>query len=196
MRPTVAVIIPTMNNRDDLTIESIRSALCQTVPAHEIFIICEQGPLNDLITRINYTIQNMTSTHFVWLCDDDLLKPDFIEQTTAHIDGHDIVYTGMDLFGTSNHIEHARQWGEDIKHDTIPFISSLCSKEMFLKVGGFDHVVFCDWDFWWKCYEANARAYRLDLPLWSHRQHPGQSSNRINWQSCREEVLAKHQKVA
>lgn len=188
MHKTVAIIITTRYVRDNLIQDAFASALDQTEHANEIFIA---GRLNqtlpECLERVNDIVKNMASSHFILLNDDDRLHRDFIKETAAH--DADIVYTAMRIFGDMEQVVPCRPWGDNIRQDTAPWVTSLISKDIFLQVGGYDPMPFYDWNFYWKAYDAGATAKTVNQPLFMHRSHPGQHSHEIDWQAERERVM-------
>lgn len=156
--------------------------------------ISEEG----MCARLNQAIAESMCDAFVLLCDDDKIEPTFLERTVAEMERAeaDIVYTDLKRFGTSDRIIRAPEWtSANIEHSTVPFVTSLCTKGMWAKVGGYEDVPFFDWEFWWKCFHAGASAEHLREPLFLYRDHPGQASYREDLAANRRITLQRHREM-
>jgi hypothetical protein len=198
----VLVIVPT-HDRTEFVAEAIASVMSQTRPADELVITGNIGPGiitdTDLGDRMNQAIENSDCDAFVMLGDDDTLCHGFLERTVAHMEqtGVDIVYTDCNVFGDRNCYGAALgEWTkENIDRNTVPLVTSLCTKSAWRRAGGYANVQLFDWDFWWRCFYSGATASWLRAPLWNYRRHPGQDSNTIDWGVTRDQVLARFDRL-
>lgn len=195
MDSRVSVIIPTSGTRNEMLKEAVQSVLDQTVNPYEIIVYYDnsmftQYPQTGTWEKFNQGIRKATGTHFIVLGDDDKLHPQFIEKTTEVCT--DIVYTDMQMFGSCNDLIKARPWTkEDIERDTVPWVTSLCSMEVFKKLEGYDPTLqYGDWDFWWRAYEAGFTATPIHEPLFLYRRHQG---NFPQDHKFKLEVINKHE---
>jgi hypothetical protein len=109
--------------------ETLDSILKQTLHPVEV-IINFQWEQGANFQRLNRCISQSKCEAFIPLCDDDLLAPTFIEETSALLtDNTECVYTGLQNFGDENGIHMPG------KH---PFFSSLYSKKVWEELGGYD----------------------------------------------------------
>lgn len=194
----VLVIIPT-HDRTEFYREAIDSVFVQTRQADELVITGNVGPgvitNASLADRINQAIEQSHCDAFVILCDDDQLKPDYIERTARAMEltGVDVVYTDCQLFGY--HVGVGQALGEwtrqNIDRNTVPLVTSLCSRRAWVRAGGFEDVPFFDWDFWWRCFYTGATAKWIREPLWSYRTYPENSAKRDYLELSRKEALAR-----
>jgi glycosyltransferase involved in cell wall biosynthesis len=177
----IAVIIPTQFKRETL-IESIASVQTQTRKPDEVIIV--NG--TNQAAQMNQAIRMSTCDAFVYLSDDDLLEPTFIEVHEINFGrGYEIVCSAFTEFGDRN--------GTHIIN--FPCATGLFSKRSWEAVGGFDESIGMafDWEFAIRLKEQNIAYKQLGEPLWKYRTHPGQGSN--DWDAMGESgkrIKAKH----
>lgn len=164
---TITVFIPTKFERDYI-LESFESIYKQTRKPDEVIVIKGKNQAD----QMNHAVRMSTSDAFIYLADDDLLNPDFIErheQTMLETDA-DIVASHLQEFGQRDGIHH---WG------TKPFICCLIKKSVWEKVGGFpewpDGQSCVDGDFMDIVVKSGFKIERLNAPLWKYRVHSGQT---------------------
>jgi glycosyltransferase involved in cell wall biosynthesis len=201
----VLVIIFTWD-REEYWREALDSVLKQTRPADEIVITGNVGhespyfreATDRTIERINAIIEKSDCDAFVMLCDDDRLQPIYLERTLKLMEEQrtDIVYTGFKSFGQSDVQAIPGEWTKDnIDGNTVPYITTLCSKEAWKRAGGFEHPFFPqfypDWFFWWKCFYTGATATRVPEPLFDYRVHATQATTWQNTDESRQNTLQK-----
>lgn len=135
---TISVIIPTQNNRPEMLKEAIASVKAQTVPAHEIIVVdYEDNTEGNQARRINYGVKKSTGTHYVFMGDDDMLMPNFIEKMTELAGDYDIISTGFQNFGEDDGINYPGR---------VPLCSTIVSRKMYDKTIGYEEGagVACD----------------------------------------------------
>jgi glycosyltransferase involved in cell wall biosynthesis len=128
----VLVVIPT-HDRTEFYREAIDSVFMQTRQADELVVTGNVGPgvltNASLADRINDAISRSDCDAFVILCDDDQLKPDYIERTAKLMEesGVDIVYTDCTVFGDRDCEASALgEWNQtNIDRNTVPLVTSL-----------------------------------------------------------------------
>lgn len=195
----VLVVIPT-HDRLEFLGEAMASVEAQTRPADQLVITGNVGPgvisNAGIEERLNRAIEDSDCDAFSVLCDDDTLAPEFLERTVHAMEREqvDIVYTDCTLFGDRTGDASALgQWTkENIDRNTVPLITSLCTKSAWKRAGGYQPCPFFDWDFWWRCFYTGATAFWLREHLWNYRIHPGQQGNTPQMAQWRTEILARH----
>ena len=175
----VSIIIP--NNNDKYIEETLNSIKAQTYKNYEVIILStrEYGDIG-LNKKVNLGAKKAKGEYLLVLSDDDTIEPDYLEKTVEMMKDVDIVYTDMRNFGDYNSIDIAMDWNKgNFQGSTVPYITSLVRKEMFNKVGGWEEeeYVYGDWNFWSKCFKAEATAFHLREPLFNYRRHKEQASN-------------------
>ncbi len=218
----ILVVVP-IHDRLEFIGEALESLARQTRLPDEVMVTGNVGvigealeslarqihPLNEsvrwtvtddsLTVRVNAAIRESRSDAFVLLCDDDKLEPSFLEKTSRMMERYsdDIVYTDLRRFGGATNIMPALAWTEEqIELTTVPFITSLCTKKRWERVGGYeDGVPFADWNFWWKCFHTGASAIHLPEPLFLYREHPGQRQHHEDLEESRRILLEHHNRT-
>ena len=214
MKTSYTVLIPSYKSTEYIE-EAINSVLNQTIQADEIIIgtnIKAQELKNKLETylkdprfkfldvggeeiqkpsrKFNMIAEIATSTHLIFLCEDDMLCPTFIEEVSQYPE-YDVVYTDMEVIGMNPHYEKAQEWNaENFRQSTVPFVNSVVKKDMWSKIKWRDEgYSFFDWDFWWRCFKAGATAKHIEKYLFLYRTHPKQDSNFVNMALARENTI-------
>jgi len=137
--------------------------------------------------KLNKAVSNMSSDTFICLCDDDKLDPTFIEKTTKLMEEKDadLVGTWLENFGDEQGVHQPGY---------VPFVTALCKKEIWERVGGYDPSagMAADWDFYWLCKEQGAKIEYLNEPLFKRREHPQQVSKIGDWEASGRYIRHKH----
>ncbi len=138
----MTVAVPT-RNRARLLRETIESVLAQTYEAFEL-VVCDNASNDDTgavvatfgdrvryvrsdrdvgpVANINRCLAEMDSEYGIVLCDDDLIRPSFLEQVVAVLDQHarvGLVYTACDLIGSDGSILRRSTSWNDLDVDTV-----------------------------------------------------------------------------
>jgi len=186
----VTVIIATNGERDEFLKQATESVKNQTTPVDLIIVTGPKGPwsdTNNLYEKWNKGIAKCKTPLFIPLCDDDWLDTTYAEKTIGRMDRqqYDIVGTPIECFGTHPGVHGPSK---------LPFVTALCKKEYWERVGGYDErgLMCADYDFWWMCYDAGAQIGYVDEPLLKYRKHPGQVSNIGDWQRDVRTMWDKH----
>ena len=205
----VSFIIPCLKYRDYI-LEAIDSIKKQTIQDYEIIVVSNEVDtrLNDLeklgvkfiqstnfapSLKINEGFKVSSGNYITILSDDDKIEPDFIEK--MYDENYDVVYSDMQVFGTKSFYVGASDWNKcQFRISTVPFITSMVSRRMFMIVNGYDVINYYDWDFWFKCFEAGAKAKRVRLPLFNYRATETNEASFKQDPKFRDEILAKHKK--
>lgn len=163
----ITVFIPTRFEREFI-LEALASVYNQTRKPDEVIIV--KG--NNQAAQMNQAVQMSTGDAFIYLADDDLLEPEFIEKHEAMMNetNGDIVASALREFGDRDGVH---EWAGK------PFICALIKKSLWERVGGFpawpDGQSMVDGDFMDICQKSGARFVRIPEPLWKYRIHPGQT---------------------
>ena len=185
---TTCIVIPTF--RPVLLQQALASVNAQTMQPTEVCVMPDDG--THWIARLNRAIEASSCDAMLMLGDDDLLHSEYLEATLPVMEqtGADICYTDLQYFGAMSHVQAARNWTkEDIDENTSPFITSLFRKSIWEKVGGWNpDLIYADWDFWWKCFEAGAKAVHVHKPLFLYRS-PGSNVDHI---AARRQIMKHH----
>lgn len=126
----------------------------------------------------NAGVGQVKTDYFMMLGDDDYVNPDALLLAKDKLAGSDIdVLVSL----VRNFGDNDRVWGRNIeafdifKHNHIPYCSPI-RYSLWEKLGGFEHGVFFDWNFWMKAKRAGAKFGFFGVPLTHIRVWPGQTS--------------------
>jgi len=160
----IAVIIPTQFTRDTLA-ESIASIQTQTRKPDEVIIVNGENQA----AQMNQAISMSTCDAYVYLSDDDLLEPNFIQVHENNLKGgHHVVCAAFEEFG-DRHGTHILNF---------PCATGLYSKWVWNQLGGYDEEIGLafDWEFAIRMKDNNIGYKQLGDVLWKYRTHPWQGS--------------------
>lgn len=159
--------------------EAIASAKNQTVAPKEIIVEQFPGRENpdNQTMKINQGISKVTADAYVFMGDDDQLKPNFIERMSAEMEktGADIVSSFFDDFG-----DQVGAHGPN----AFPLCSTIVKKSIWEKVGGFPLKAgpASDALFYLLCLDAGAKWAKIGDSLYLSRVHKSAFSNTADWE--------------
>lgn len=190
MNPLVSVVI--LSHRADLLPEALASVLAQDVP--NVQVIVQHAP-ERWMEKLNEAAGIARGEYLAILCEDDALAPGFLAATIAAIrHGYDIAYTDRAVFGDADYVERAGAWAPEAFATHAPvFITALMRTALWRSLGGFDAALtFADWDFWYRAWQAGAKAVRVPQPLFRYRIHERQDSHTIDFAAATAEMYRAH----
>lgn len=183
----VACIMPTANKRPQMILEALESLKNQTVPVDELFILSDEER-NTVWSRINKGVYLSIADAFFVLCDDDIIRPNFIEETKRVMEetNADLVSVALENFGTMTGVHQC---------GATPFMTTLTRRSIWEKAGGYDNNAGLpgDYDFYLTCLEKGAKWSKIAEPLFLFRTHDVKWSNEDDWASGFAYVKKKHQ---
>lgn len=175
---SISCIIPTLSERPEMLSEAVNSAKAQIVPFKEIIVESVPGreePDNQAI-KINSGISRSTADFYLFMGDDDMLKPNFVERMTQVIGetNADIVSSKFENFGDSVG-EHGP--------NAYPLCSTVVRRSLWERVGGFPLMAgpAVDALFYFKCFDARANWVKIGDVLYRSRVHKDQFSHTADW---------------
>lgn len=182
----ISVIIPHQNKRPEWLKEAKNSLKNQTFQDFELIEEIGEG-----YEKLNTGILKSKGKYIVFLSDDDIFPPDFLEKCVNFIEKEqlDIVSPGIKNFGdVPNHST------ETHLSELYPFFSSLFTRSIYDKVKGFDHSMreVIDVDFWYRCIESGAKWAVCPDTVYLYRNHVNQDSVKCNWEEARKRLFNKH----
>lgn len=182
--PTVSVVIPHRNLRPEMLRQAIDSVKEQTFRDWEII-----EATGDSLEKFNAGAAKAKGEYLLFLSDDDMLPPDFLEKTVAWIrkDGTGIASTFIENLGGS---ESGSRHGPG----QFPFFTSLIRKDAFDSVGGFDPDMgpVMDVELWWRMGKAGIRWSVCPDAYYVYRRHGDQDSATCDWKGAMSRLRAKH----
>lgn len=185
----VSVIIPSLGNRPEMLAEAIASIEAQTVPAHEIIVVdYKDDTYGNQARRINTGVKKSTGDAYVFMGDDDQLMPDFVQRMTAEFERDpnlDIVTSRFQNFGDEDGVHGP---------NSFPLCSTLVKRSMYDRTAGYDEriPIGIDADFYFQCFEKNARWIIIPDILFRSRVHADQYSHTGDWSDYKPLIHEKY----
>lgn len=183
----VDCIIPTAGKRPEMMKEALASVEAQTVKVNEV-IIMPDDKRDTVWLRINEAAKKSKADAFFVLCDDDMIRPTFVEETSRLMEekNADLVSVAMENFGSCTGVHQC---------GPTPFMTALIRKSIWEKAGGYDQAAGLpgDYDFYLMCLEKGAKWEKIAEPLFLFRQHQIKWSNEDDWEAGFAYVKKKHQ---
>jgi hypothetical protein len=186
--PKVSVITPTISGRREMLLEARRSVFRQTFPSIEHLCEIDTDGIGAGFMR-NQIAKRAKGEWLVFLDDDDLLDPQFVELHLEHAEatGADLVYSICRLpadyvwwkprVEEFDEAELRREGG-----NYIP-VTVLLRRSAFEKAGGFDvSGPLDDWNLWIALLDSGAKFAFLPCVCWTYRVHG------LNWLQMEQEI--------
>lgn len=176
---SISCIIPTLGKRPMMLRQAESSAIAQTVPFKEIIIETQPGadhPDNQAM-KINLGISRSMADAYVFMGDDDILSPNFVEVMSRKMEesGADIVSSFFTNFGDESGTHGPNAY---------PLCSTIVKRSMWEQAGGFplNAGPAVDALFYFKCFDAKARWEKISDILYFSRVHKDQFSRTADWE--------------
>ncbi len=179
---SVAVLTPSLPEREPLLREAWRSVEAQTVKVEHLVAMddAREGPSvvrNWLAARADPAVE--------WLLpldDDDLLDPDCVQELLSHSGACDVIYPWCRV---QDFAEGLEPWCPNrlfnaetlLAYNYIP-VTCLIRKSLWDEVGGMPNLPHAeDWRFFKRCLAAGAVFRCVDEVLWTYRRSIAGSRN-------------------
>jgi len=108
---------------------------------------------------------NITALAFI--DDDDVALPQHLQLLAAKFENADVIYSPPTGYGSGS--IHAFNPKELLSRNHIG-VTSLVRRSMFEQVGGFQDVMYEDWDLWKRILKASGRFVYVPTATWLYRQ--------------------------
>lgn len=185
----ISAIIPSLGKRPEMLKEAIDSIKFQSMPVHEIIVVdYPDDSYGNQARRINEGVKKSTGDAYFFMGDDDKLLPNFIQVMTSAFDNnfnYDIVTSRFKNFG-DNEEEHGPAG--------FPLCSTVVKRSMYDKTEGYDPriPIGIDADFYFQCFEQNAKWTIISDVLYESRVHKDQYSLTGDWSGYKPLIMAKY----
>jgi len=179
----VSIIIPFAKDRGFLN-EALESIEKQTYPRELIEVILSQSSGN-VSYNINRGVERCTGDLVKYLCDDDWLTPNSIEDSVNGFkNGVDFIHGNAYVYRGFRNYEHIAKIKEPVISDLTGFgffihgATLMYKRELFDEIGLFDEELDCaeELDFNLRCLVAGKKIGYVDSFLAHYRIHPKQKS--------------------
>jgi glycosyltransferase involved in cell wall biosynthesis len=200
-KPLVSVVIPYFDHARYLP-DAVRSALWQTYSNFEVIVVDDAGPYpaegllcdkfsDDRLKVVrrdenggssaakNTGIAIAAGNLILPLDSDDLLEPNYIEETVVALSGTEYggVFTQTKVFGMHNFVHVPECTVLSIMSGFPAPTTFVYKREVFDSVGGYRTDIYHDDDeFWISALENGWTFCRLEKPLYHYRKHPNGKS--------------------
>jgi hypothetical protein len=170
----ITILTPTVPGREHLLKECRASvaSLTSTQPITHITMLDVNGD-GPAVMR-NRMLKQVVTEWTLFLDDDDLLFPNYLDAVTPHLATADVVYTAWQLSGATDPVPYPRFDPALLRqHNFIP-VTACVRAEKLREVGGFptgakleDHAL------WLALLDADARFVYTPVIAWHYRRFPG-----------------------
>lgn len=135
----------------------------------------------------NKLVDQVTTTWYLALDDDDVIYPTYVERVLPHFADADIVYTWCDKnFDYPTDLPFD---GEALRQRNVIPATACIRTELLKEVGGYPTgVAHEDWGLWLKMLDVDARFVCVPERLWSYRRHDDGLHARVSQQVARGEI--------
>jgi glycosyltransferase involved in cell wall biosynthesis len=167
--PPVTVITPTVVGRERLLKECVESVAYLGLPHMTMLDLLDEGP-----ARVrNRLVAHVKTDWVLFLDDDDLLFPNYLDAVIPHLPSSDVVYTAWQLSGAVDPVPYPRfDPGLLRDHNFIPVTA--CVRTAALRaVGGFPDAELEDHALWLALLDAGYRFTYTPVIAWHYRRLPG-----------------------
>lgn len=180
---SVSVLTASLPERADLLEECKASVEAQTARPLEHLIRVDSDRVGEPAT-MNSLLGEAAGDFWVWLNDDDLLEPRFIERLLPYTDRAEVVYPHARL-GELDWGFHMGDKFDPVRLREANYIpcTALISTGFTRMVGGIRDLEHCeDWDLWLRLLDAGGRFHCVPEVLWTYRFQLGKGhANKSVW---------------
>lgn len=170
----ITVVTPTIPGREALLAECVAS-----VGALGLTHLIGRDEWHDGPAAVRNRLLEQVNTDWVlFLDDDDVLYPNYVDVVTPHLGGSDLVYTSWHLTGSTEGPWPVPFDRDTVLHgdNTIP-VTATVRTDLVRAAGGFDPcAAFEDHELWKALLLAGARFTYVPVITWRYRRLPGSRS--------------------
>lgn len=170
----ITVITPTVPGRELLLAECHASVAELELP-HLIEVDEDRNGPGPVRNRL---IQQVSTEWTLFLDDDDVLYPNYVDTVTPHLAGSDVVYTAWDLSGAIDPVP-LQKFDPDLLQQWNYIPVTACVRTDALKaVGGFPAAKLEDYALWLVLLAKGYRFTYVPTVAWHYRRFPGSRTER------------------
>jgi GT2 family glycosyltransferase len=165
----IAVITPTLPGREDL-LEECKASVAALGLRH--LIALDTGRHGPALIR-NALAAQTDARWLLFLDDDDLLLPNYLDVVRPHLATADVVYTNWELSGADEPRPHPFDEASLRRFNFIP-VTACVRARAFRAVGGFPtDAVLEDHGLWLALLDHGYRFTHVPTIAWHYRRHAG-----------------------
>ncbi len=170
----ITVVTPTIPGREDLLAECRASVAALNLPHFTAVDERGEGPA----AVRNKLLADVRTEWTLFLDDDDLLFPNYVDAVTPHLAEADVVYTAWQLSGAIDPVPYPRFDPDLLRdHNIIP-VTACVRTEAVRAVGGFGTGELEDHELWLSLLDAGYRFTYTPVIAWHYRRAPVSRSTR------------------
>ena len=182
--PQVSVLTASLPERKALLEECMASVDAQTVQPLEQVVWVDEDREGEAVV-MNRLLRLAEGDWWVWLNDDDVLEPSFLEELLPFVGEADVVYSHCRL-GELDWGFHQGETFDEARLRSANYIpcTALINRAKTLELGGLredlDHCE--DWDLWLRLLDSGVKFKCVPKTLWTYRfQTAGGHVNKSIW---------------
>lgn len=170
----ITVVTPTVPGREGL-LKECRASVAALELNHIVMTDANgEGPA----ALRNRMLKQVVTEWTVFLDDDDLLFPNYVDTVTPHLLGADVVYTAWQLSGAVDPVPYPRFDPDLLRdHNIIP-VTACVRTEAVRAVGGFGTEALEDHGLWLRMLDAGCTFRYSPVIAWHYRRHAGSRSGK------------------
>lgn len=176
----LTVVIPTIPERSDLLEQAIASVHGQTVGQPEVMWALDENRIGPALVR-NSIVKSVKTPWVLFLDDDDVLHPDYLEAVLPWFFGeYGVVYTWCDTEGFEAYLDRPFNEVELRCYNYIP-VTACVRTDLFIQAGGFrTEVAFEDWGLWLNLLKLGTKFKCVPKHKWTYRLQPDSRTHANN----------------
>jgi hypothetical protein len=172
----ITVITPTLPDRADLLAQCHASVTALNLPHLVQVDWAGEGPA---VLR-NRMAGWARTPWLLFLDDDDLLLPNYVDVVSPFLDGADVVYTEWELSGDVAPQPMGGFDAEALRRFNYIPVTACVRRSAFTAVGGFPDVALEDHGLWLALLDAGFRFACVPVKAWHYRRRAGSRNAMVN----------------
>lgn len=162
----ITVISPTIPGREDLLVECHASVQALGLP-HLIEIDVDGAGPAAIRNRL---IEQVTTEWTLFLDDDDVLYPNYVDTVTPHLPESDVVYTAWRLTGATDPFPLPSFDPVALRQHNIIPVTACVRTDVLRRVGGFPDAELEDYALWLRLLDHGYRFTYVPVIAWHYRR--------------------------
>lgn len=165
----ITVVTPTIPGREELFAECCASVA--PLNLRHLVAVDENGE-GPAVVR-NKLLADVDTEWVVFLDDDDLLFPNYLDAVRPHLHYADVVYTAWQLSGAGEPMPFPRFDPDVLRRQNFIPVTACVRTDAVRAVGGFGSGDLEDHELWLSLLDAGYRFRYTPVIAWHYRRFPG-----------------------